>query len=90
MRTRSHRFNCGQGYLLANIVDASMQFQASAKSHPDPIHVTAHFLHSTAAAPFHVRVRVQKRGKGFTNLEAELQQNVRVSLFFWKRLSLIY
>ncbi|KAK0441679.1 thioesterase-like superfamily-domain-containing protein [Armillaria borealis] len=68
------------GYLLANIVDACIQFQASAKSHPDPIHVTAHFLHSTAAAPFHVRVRVQKRGKGFTNLVAELQQNGKTTI----------
>ncbi|KAK0221538.1 thioesterase-like superfamily-domain-containing protein [Armillaria fumosa] len=68
------------GYLLANIIDACMEFQASAKSHPDPIHVTAHFLHSTAAAPFHIRVQVQKRGKGFTNIVAELQQNGKTTI----------
>lgn len=68
------------GYLLANIIDACMQFQTSAKSHPDPIHVTAHFLHSTAAAAFYVHVRFQKRGKGFTNLVAELIQNGKTTI----------
>ncbi|KAG6917054.1 hypothetical protein DXG01_004026 [Tephrocybe rancida] len=61
------------GYVLALLVDACIQHQ-SATSHRDPIHVTAHYLRTSAPSPFEIRVHVLKSGRGFTNLTAELYQ----------------
>lgn len=44
--------------------------------HPDPIHVTAHFMRATVVGPFEVHVSVLKSGRGFTNLNVEFVQNV--------------
>lgn len=87
------------GYVLGLILEACILYQQQRKpevkgvaAHPDPIHISAHFLRSTAAfsdsasngansermpAPFEVRVRTVKVGKGFTNLAGELVQGVR-------------
>lgn len=80
------------GYVLGLILEACIQYQQRVRnSHPDPVHISAHFLRSTAAfanlkdgnesekvpATFEVTVRTVKIGKGFTNLAAELVQGVR-------------
>ncbi|KAL0578792.1 hypothetical protein V5O48_003204 [Marasmius crinis-equi] len=62
------------GYVLGLIIEACMQRQAHTK-HKDPIHVTAHFLRSAGIAPFEVRIRELKKGRGFTNLTADLVQD---------------
>lgn len=69
----------GIGYVLALIMEACIRYQSSS-SHIDPIHVTAHYLRTTAIAPFAVHVHTLKTGKGFTNLTAELTQKVLVHL----------
>ncbi|KAG2344508.1 hypothetical protein BDR05DRAFT_882199, partial [Suillus weaverae] len=61
------------GYTLGQVVEACTQFQ-SETVHKDPIHVTAHFLRATNVGPAEVRVSVQKIGKNFTNLSADLAQ----------------
>ena len=63
------------GYLLALILEACIQFQ-STTAHIDPIHITAHYLRTTFAAPFTICIRSLKTGSGFTNLSAELLQEV--------------
>ncbi|KAJ7439226.1 thioesterase-like superfamily-domain-containing protein [Mycena latifolia] len=67
------------GYVLALAVEACVQHQAST-SHRDPIHVTSHFLQAASIAPFQVRVRTLKRGRGFTNLIADLVQLDRIRI----------
>jgi len=62
------------GYVLAQIVQACIQQQRNTTT-PDPIHVTAHFLSATSTSSFEIHVRVQKRGRNFTNLLAELLQD---------------
>ncbi|KAG2039529.1 thioesterase-like superfamily-domain-containing protein [Suillus americanus] len=61
------------GYTLGQVVEACARFQSEAV-HKDPIHVTAHFLRATNVGPAEVRVSVQKIGKNFTNLSADLAQ----------------
>jgi len=53
-----------------------MKYQATT-SHPDPIHVTAHFLRATTVGSFEVHVRNLRTGKSFTNISADLIQDVR-------------
>ncbi|KAJ7274121.1 thioesterase-like superfamily-domain-containing protein [Mycena rebaudengoi] len=67
------------GYVLALAIDACIQYQ-STTSHRDPIHVTAHFLQATSIAPFEVRVRTLKKGRGFTNVLADLIQHDRTRI----------
>ncbi|KAJ6583985.1 thioesterase-like superfamily-domain-containing protein [Mycena vulgaris] len=67
------------GYVLALAVEACVQHQASTL-HRDPIHVTSHFLQATSIAPFQVHVRTLKRGRGFTNLIADLIQQDRTRI----------
>ncbi|KAI0784658.1 thioesterase-like superfamily-domain-containing protein [Abortiporus biennis] len=62
------------GYILGLILEAVVQQQAKT-SHPDPIHVTAHFLKSAIVAPFEVHIRILKPGKGFCNLTANFVQD---------------
>ncbi|KAJ7701436.1 thioesterase-like superfamily-domain-containing protein [Mycena rosella] len=67
------------GYVLALAIQAGVQHQASTL-HRDPIHVTSHFLQAASIAPFQVHVRTLKRGRGFTNLLAELVQQDRIRI----------
>ncbi|KAJ7160108.1 thioesterase-like superfamily-domain-containing protein [Mycena filopes] len=67
------------GYVLALVLEAGIHHQSST-AHRDPIHVTAHFLQSTSIAPFQVRVRTLKRGRGFTNVLADLVQEDRTRI----------
>ena len=66
------------GYLLALIVEACIQFQ-STTDHIDPIHITAHYLRATYAALFTICIHSLKTGSGFTNLSAELSQEVVIN-----------
>ncbi|KAJ6508314.1 thioesterase-like superfamily-domain-containing protein [Mycena sanguinolenta] len=61
------------GYVLALVLEACIRYQA-ATAHRDPIHLTAYFLQATSIAPFEVHVRAVKRGRGYTNLAADLIQ----------------
>ncbi|KAG6376919.1 thioesterase-like superfamily-domain-containing protein [Boletus reticuloceps] len=61
------------GYSLGVIVETCIQHQ-SGSSHPDPIHVSAHFLRATHPGPGQVQVKLLKSGKTFTNILAELVQ----------------
>ncbi|KAF8125696.1 thioesterase-like superfamily-domain-containing protein [Boletus edulis] len=61
------------GYSLGVIVETCIQYQ-SGSSHPDPIHVSAHFLRATHPGPGQVQVKLLKSGKTFTNILAELVQ----------------
>lgn len=63
------------GYAFGLIVEACTRFQ-SETVHKEPVHVTAHFLRATNVGPAEVHVRVQKIGKNFTNLSADLTQGV--------------
>lgn len=65
------------GYALGLVIQACMEHQRERSSpHRDPIHVTAHFLRSTAVAPFKVHVRTLRTGRGYSNILAELKQKV--------------
>lgn len=76
--------------MLGLILEACIHHQLRVRVvHPDPIHISAHFLRSTAAfanvkekmpATFEVTVRTVKAGKGFTNLAAELVQGESVNV----------
>jgi Thioesterase-like superfamily len=71
----------GAGYVLALLVDACIQYQSQSNTgHRDPIHVTAHFLRTTAVSPFEIQIRMLKSGRGFTNIAADLVQRVRLAL----------
>jgi hypothetical protein len=74
-----------QGYTLSAILNCAQQFlrllPAPAKGgeaarHVDPMHVAATYLAAAAAAPYECGVRVVKRGRAYTHLEAELAQLV--------------
>ncbi|KAJ7643777.1 thioesterase-like superfamily-domain-containing protein [Roridomyces roridus] len=67
------------GYVLALALQACIQYQEST-THPDPIHVTGHYLQATSLGPFEVRVRTLKRGRGFTNVLADLVQQNRTRI----------
>ncbi|CAL1706694.1 unnamed protein product [Somion occarium] len=67
------------GYVLSLILEAAVKHQ-SPKAHPDPIHVTAHFLRSAATSTFEVHIHILKAGRGFTNLTANLVQNGEVKV----------
>ena len=63
------------GYVLGLILESAIKKQSDT-SHPDPIHVTAHFLRSATTSPFEVHIQILKPGRGFTNLTANLVQEV--------------
>ncbi|KAI0028269.1 thioesterase-like superfamily-domain-containing protein [Vararia minispora EC-137] len=61
------------GYVLALVLNALIAHQTGS-THPDPIHITAHFLRSTSPGPFSVRVKLYRVGRVTANLGAELWQ----------------
>jgi hypothetical protein len=77
------------GYALALVVEACIHHQADT-AHKDIIHVTAQFLQSTSVAPFEVSVLTIKKGRGFSNIIADLVQNVSLSFYVCKLLNLRY
>ena len=64
------------GYVVGLIVSAVGDLQ-SGSLHPDPVHLTAHFLQPVDVAECGIRITVVRRGKNFTNIDADLVQNVR-------------
>ncbi|KAG8214432.1 thioesterase-like superfamily-domain-containing protein [Butyriboletus roseoflavus] len=71
------------GYALGVILEACTRYQSgSGSSHADPVYVSAHFLRATNVGIGQVRVKLLKSGKTFTNILAELVQQVR-SVFVW-------
>ena len=69
------------GYSLGVIVEACIHHQ-SGSSHADPIHISAHFLRATNIGVGKVQVKLLKSGKTFTNILAELVQQVG-GAFMW-------
>lgn len=61
--------------MLGLIIEAALQRQL-ATTHPDLIHVTAHFIKSASVAPFEVHIRILKSGRAFSNLTADFIQEV--------------
>ncbi|QRW06869.1 thioesterase family protein [Ceratobasidium sp. AG-Ba] len=55
------------GYVLSLLLTACIKHQGTTK-HPDPIHLTAHFLLPTTVSEFNVEVEVVRFGSRFTNL----------------------
>ncbi|GJE87432.1 thioesterase family protein [Phanerochaete sordida] len=73
------------GYVLAQVIEAAVKHQASTQ-HPDPIHVTAHFMRASVVGPFEVYIRDVKTGRDLKHLSATIVQNdeekVLVQLIF--------
>ncbi|KAG8907968.1 hypothetical protein FRC01_007528 [Tulasnella sp. 417] len=67
------------GFSLSAILDAALQFQSEA-THPDPIHLSSHFLRAVTPGVFQVRIRPIRAGKQFANLTAELWQKERLKI----------
>ncbi|KAJ6630387.1 thioesterase-like superfamily-domain-containing protein [Mycena sp. CBHHK59/15] len=61
------------GYMLGFIVQSCLQSQASSE-HPDPLHVSAHFLQAASISTFDIKLRILKQGRSFTNIIADLVQ----------------
>jgi hypothetical protein len=69
------------GYSLAIVNVCAHDFLANQlkSTHKDPFHVASTYLNATdAKEKWQVEVEVTKRGKGFTNLNANLVQKVRL------------
>ncbi|KAJ3522751.1 hypothetical protein NM688_g8830 [Phlebia brevispora] len=78
--------NAVGGYVVAMTLEAVARHQQKAR-HPDPVHVTAHFLSNTVPGPYEIHVRLIKAGKGtFTTLSASFwqkgQERVRAHTVF--------
>lgn len=58
------------------MLDAVIKHQ-SGTPHPDPIHLTAHFMKSASVGPFEVHIKTLKVGRGFKNMSVNFVQNVR-------------
>ncbi|KAJ7494364.1 thioesterase-like superfamily-domain-containing protein [Mycena galericulata] len=68
------------GYTLSLIVQSCVENQAGS-AHPDPMHLTAHFLQPTrTATSFEVHLRVLKQGRSFVNILADLVQGGRTCI----------
>lgn len=66
------------GYVLAVILDAVIQRQKGTNT-PDPVHISAHYLEPSKPGPFEVRIKPLRSGKRYSNITADLYQNVRTS-----------
>lgn len=63
------------GYVLGLVIESGIKHQ-EATPHPDPIHVTAHFLKSAMVGPYEVRLKDLKVGRDFKHISAAFVQNV--------------
>ncbi|KAJ7778808.1 thioesterase-like superfamily-domain-containing protein [Mycena maculata] len=61
------------GYALSLILQSCIQNQVGS-AHPDPLHLSAHFLQPTRTSSFEVHLRILKRGRNFINIIADLVQ----------------
>ncbi|KIJ34872.1 hypothetical protein M422DRAFT_782747 [Sphaerobolus stellatus SS14] len=67
------------GYALGLLVEACQKAQADTP-HPEIMHVTSHFLRTTAILPFEVHIRPLRIGKSFANIMADLMQQGEVKI----------
>ncbi|KIJ34873.1 hypothetical protein M422DRAFT_70107 [Sphaerobolus stellatus SS14] len=67
------------GYALGLLVEACQKVQADTP-HIEIMHVTSHFLRTTAILPFEVHIRPLRIGKGYANLTADLIQQGEVKI----------
>lgn len=67
------------GYVLALIVDALIHHQAGTNQ-PDPIHLSTHYLEPNKPAACEIVIRVQRTGRRYSNLTADLYQNGRMNV----------
>ncbi|KAJ7700796.1 thioesterase-like superfamily-domain-containing protein [Mycena rosella] len=67
------------GYILFLIVQSCIQNQAGS-SHPDPLHMSAHFLQATKPISVEVKLRILKRGRNFVNILADLVQGDHICI----------
>lgn len=63
------------GYLIGFIIDAVVRNQAES-SHPDPIHISAHYLEPSSPGTVEIWIKEQRTGRRFWNLTADLYQEV--------------
>ena len=66
-----------QGYALGLVLAATLAFQRDT-SHPDIIHVTAHYLQTVDITEYAVLVKKIKQGKKLTHIDADLVQEVSI------------
>jgi len=66
-------------YALGLLVDACRKFQSNSP-HPLILHVTSHFLKTTAISTVEVHIRVLRAGKAYVNLAADLVQKGEIKI----------
>lgn len=66
------------GYVLGLVIESGIKHQ-EATPHPDPIHVTAHFLKSAMVGPYEVHLKDLKAGRDFKHISAAFVQNVSLN-----------
>ena len=54
----------------------------SSTSHPDPVHVTAHFLFPVDTGPCEIHVKPIRAGRTSSNIDADIVQDVSASPCF--------
>lgn len=63
--------------IMTNAVQAFMRLPTNAKpEHFDPIHISATYYRQVAQEELRVDIKADKRGRGFSNITAELKQKV--------------
>ena len=67
---------CVAGYVLGLVIESGIVHQTNTQ-HPDPIHVTVHFLKSAMTGPYEVHLKDLKVGRDFKHLSAAFVQAVR-------------
>jgi len=68
------------GYVLGLLFSAIRSAQRGTP-HPDPMHLTCHYIASLGDGSFRIEVRAVKRGRGFANIDAQLVQKVLILIF---------
>ena len=63
------------GYVLGLVIESGIVHQTGTR-HPDPIHVTVHFLKSAMTGPYEVHLKDLKVGRDFKHISAAFVQDV--------------
>ncbi|KAL5528088.1 hypothetical protein ACEPAF_7224 [Sanghuangporus sanghuang] len=67
------------GYVVGIVLTAAGDLQSSSP-HPDPVHLTAHYLQSVEVSECEVRLKIIRRGKNFTNIDTDLIQKGKTKI----------
>ena len=67
------------GYVLGLMLEACIKYQSTSR-HVDVLHATAHFLRTIYTTAFTVHIESVKVGAGFTNITANLVQEVHITI----------